>query len=42
MKRKRHTPHEIIAKLREAEVEFNQGATIEGLSRNLEPMQPDT
>ena len=28
MKRKRHTPQEIIAKLREAEVELNQGATI--------------
>ena len=30
MKRERHTPQEIIAKLREAEAELNQGATIEG------------
>ncbi len=29
MKRKRHTPQEIIAKLREAEVDLNQGATID-------------
>lgn len=36
MKRKRHTPQEIIAKLREAEVELNQGATIEAVSRKLE------
>jgi transposase-like protein len=36
MKRKRHTPQEIIAKLREAEVELNQGATIEVISRKLE------
>ena len=37
MKRKRHTPQEIIAKLREAEVELNQGgATIEAVARKLE------
>src|SRR5204862_7885239 len=36
MKRKRHTPQEIIVKLREAEVELNQGATIEAVSRKLE------
>src|SRR5258708_3944056 len=36
MKRKRHTPQEIIGKLREAEVELNQGATIEAVSRKLE------
>ncbi len=36
MKRKRHTPQEIIAKLREAEVELNQGATIEVVARKLE------
>jgi len=36
MKRKRHTPQEIIAKLREAEVELNQGATIEAVCRKLE------
>jgi len=36
MKRKRHTPQEIIVKLREAEVELNQGATIEAVSRQLE------
>ncbi len=34
MKRKRHTPQEIIAKLREAEVELNQGATIEAVSND--------
>jgi putative transposase len=36
MKRKRHTPQEIIAKLREAEANFNQGATIEAVCRKLE------
>jgi putative transposase len=36
MKRKRHTPQEIIAKLREAEVDLNQGATIEAVCRKLE------
>ena len=30
MKRKRHTPQEVIAKLREAEVDLNQGATNRG------------
>lgn len=27
MKRKRHTPQEMVAKLREAEVDLDQGAT---------------
>src|SRR5215510_724743 len=36
MKRKRHTPQEIIAKLREAEVDLNQGTTIETVCRKLE------
>ena len=36
MKRKRHTPQEIIAKLREAEADLNQGATIEAACRKLE------
>ena len=36
MKKKRHTPREIIAKLREAEAELNQGATIEAVARKLE------
>src|SRR5215475_7412754 len=39
MKRKRHTPQEIIAKLREAEVDLNQGATIETVCRKLEISQ---
>jgi len=33
---KRHKPEEIIAKLREAEVDLNQGATVEVLCRKLE------
>lgn len=36
MKRKRHTPQEIIAKLREAEVDLNQGSTGEVVCRKLE------
>jgi putative transposase len=36
MKRKRHTPQEIVAKLREADVDLNQGATIEVVCRKLE------
>jgi transposase-like protein len=36
MKRKRHTPQEIITKLREAEAELNQGASIEVVCRKLE------
>ncbi len=32
MKRKRHTPQEIIAKLREAEVDLNQGDDRSGLA----------
>ena len=40
MKRKRHTPQEIITKLREAEVELNQGATIDAVCRKLEVSEP--
>jgi transposase-like protein len=40
MKRKRHTPQEIITKLREAEAELNQGASIEGVCRKLEISEP--
>jgi transposase-like protein len=40
MKRKRHTPQEIICKLREAEGELNQGATIEAVCRKLEVSEP--
>jgi transposase-like protein len=40
MKRKRHTPQEIIVKLREAEAELNQGATIEAVCRKLEVSEP--
>jgi transposase-like protein len=40
MKRKRHTPQEIITKLREAEGELNQGATIEAVCRKLEVSEP--
>lgn len=36
MKRKRHTPQEVISKLRDAEGELNQGATIEAVCRKLE------
>lgn len=41
MKRKRHTPQEVIAKLREAEVDLNQGATIEAVCRKLENQRAD-
>lgn len=40
MKRKRHTPQEIITKLRDAEVELNQGTTIEAVCRKLEISEP--
>jgi putative transposase len=40
MKRKRHTPQEIIVKLREAEAELNQGTTIEAVCRKLEVSEP--
>lgn len=40
MKRKRHTPQEIITKLREAEAELNQGATVEAVCRKLEVSEP--
>ncbi len=40
MKWKRHTPQEIITKLREAEVELNQGATREAVCRKLEVSEP--
>ncbi len=36
MRRKRHTPQEVITKLREAEAELNQGAAVEAVCRNLE------
>lgn len=36
MKRKRHTPQEIIGKLREAEADHNQGATVAAVCRKLE------
>jgi hypothetical protein len=35
MKRKRYTPQEIIAKLREAEADLNKGTTIEAVCRKL-------
>lgn len=35
MKRKRHTPQEIIAKLREAEVDLNQGSGYRRMTRLL-------
>lgn len=40
MKRKRHTAQEIITKLREAEVELNQGASMEAVCRKLEVSEP--
>jgi transposase-like protein len=40
MKRKRHRPQEIVTKLREAEVELNQGATVEAVCRKLEISEP--
>ena len=40
MKRKRHTPQEIITKLREAEGELNQGASIDAVCRKLEVSEP--
>jgi transposase-like protein len=40
MKRKRHTPQQIIATLWNAEVELNQGATIEAVCRKLEVSEP--
>jgi len=40
MKRKRHTPQEIICKLRDAEAEMNQGTTIEAVCRKLEISEP--
>lgn len=36
MKRKRHTPEQIIRKLREAEMQLAGGATIADVSRRLE------
>ena len=36
MRRKRHTPQEIITNLRQAEAELNQGATVEMVCRKLE------
>jgi putative transposase len=40
MNSKRHTPQEIIIKLRDAEVELNQGTTIEAVCRKLEISEP--
>jgi len=36
MKRKKHTPDQIIAKLRQAEAERAQGASVEVVCRKLE------
>ena len=36
MRRKRHSPEQVIAKLREAEVALSQGATIADVSKKLE------
>ena len=36
MKRKRHRPEQIIEKLRQADVELSQGATVEAVCRRLE------
>jgi len=36
MKRKKHTPEQIIAKLRQAEAERGQGASMEAVCRKLE------
>jgi len=40
VKRKRHSPAEIIAKLRNAGADPNQGATIETVSQKLEVSHP--
>ncbi len=40
MKWKRHTPQEIITKLRDAEVGMNQGVTIEAVCRKREISEP--
>jgi len=36
MKRKKHTPEQIVGKLRQAEAERAQGATLEAVCRKLE------
>ena len=36
MARKRHTPEQIIRKLRQAEIELAEGATVEDVCRSLE------
>ena len=36
MRRKRHSPEQVIAKLREAEVALSQGATIASVCKKLE------
>ncbi len=36
MKKKRHRPEQIIEKLRQADVELSQGATVEAVCRKLE------
>lgn len=35
MKRKKHTPEQIVKKLREAEMELGKGATVADVSRRL-------
>ena len=35
MKRKKHTPEQIVKKLREAEMELGKGATVPDVSRKL-------
>ena len=36
MKSKRHSPEQILAKLRQTDVELSQGATVEAVCRKLE------
>jgi putative transposase len=35
VKKKRHTPEQIVAKLRQAQMEIGKGATVEQMSRKL-------
>ncbi len=35
MKRKRHTPEEIVTKLRQAQVDIGKGATVDQVARKL-------
>jgi hypothetical protein len=41
MRRRRHTPEKIIAKLREAEVALSQGAKVAEVCPKLDAGQPD-